>query len=83
MSYGHLRFGIETEALLTPRQVQEFKNLEAFAEYILKDYQVVKHDTWPDMYINLEGSYAGSDVHMKWSLSNDITIKPDHNTQCS
>ena len=56
MSYKFLRFGIETEFLLTPRDGKDYKNdIEAFVKYVRGVYQSGKNSSWPNMHLDNDG----------------------------
>ncbi|KAF9642999.1 hypothetical protein BDM02DRAFT_3123937 [Thelephora ganbajun] len=81
MSYEHLRFGLEAELLLNPRDAPEFDDIKAFVKWILQGYQGFKRPLWPSMHVDLEGSYSSKNEKTGWSLSDDGSMHPDHDAQ--
>ncbi|KAF9643628.1 hypothetical protein BDM02DRAFT_3191383 [Thelephora ganbajun] len=77
---NHLRFGIEVEFLLYLKDEKHvFKNIEGFAEFVLSVYQKEKDKSWPDMHIDLDGSFKGKNAATEWSFSKDKSIERDPN----
>lgn len=70
-----LRFGIEVEFLLTPRDGKDYGDDPTFVKRVHDTY---KEDTWPGMHIDIEGSYAGTN---DTSLTNDESVKVIHYKQ--
>ena len=84
MNEGYLRFGIESEVFLVPRQSSDdFTSLEGFANFMIKTYNDKKRTAWPKMHLDIDGSYKGHDQAIEWTLTNDSSLKPDHvDKQC-
>lgn len=83
MSYKLLRFGIETEFLLTPRDGKDYNgDMRAFAKYVRDVYQKGKDSSWPNMHLDIDGSYAGENDKIEWSLTDDESVAVTHNKQC-
>ncbi|KAF9642852.1 hypothetical protein BDM02DRAFT_1857417 [Thelephora ganbajun] len=74
---NHLRFGIEVEFLLSPREAHTFKDIGEFANFVLAFYKSKKDKSWPNMHVDLDGSYEGDNDTIEWSLSDDASIKHD------
>ena len=67
MPSTHLRFGIETEFLLTPRQAREFKNIRALSDSSTS-LNIIKMANRPGglkMHIDFWGTYEGENDHME------------------
>ncbi|KAF9642998.1 hypothetical protein BDM02DRAFT_3123933 [Thelephora ganbajun] len=47
---NHLRFGIEVEFLLSPREARTFKDIGEFANFVLAFYKSKKVESWPNMH---------------------------------
>jgi len=83
MSYKYLRFGIETEFLFTPRDGKDYQgDTRAFAKYVRGVYQNGKNSSWPDMHLDIDGSYEGENDKVEWSLTDNESVTVTHNKQC-
>ncbi|KAJ5263717.1 amidoligase enzyme-domain-containing protein [Penicillium angulare] len=80
------RIGIELEVLLSHRRktTEEFEDLEAFANTLVTDLEAFHSRTSrrprPRVHNDVNGVYEG-DEENEWSLTDDVTIKPDDNDQ--
>ena len=83
MSYEFLRFGIEVEFLLTPRDGKDYQgNTKTIARWVRNEYQSKKEASWPGMHVDIDGSYSGSNDTIEWSLTDDESVQVTHNKQC-
>ncbi|KAF9642850.1 hypothetical protein BDM02DRAFT_1857295 [Thelephora ganbajun] len=73
----HLRFGIEVEFLLTPREAHAFKDVSEFTNFVLSFYKSKKVESWPNIHVDLDGSYEDKNDKIEWSLTNDAPINHD------
>jgi len=83
MTYKFLRFGIEAEFLLTPRDSKDYKgNLREFAKHVRDVYKTGKDTTWPNMHLDIDGGYMGANDKIEWSLTDDESVTVTDNKQC-
>ena len=83
MPYKFLRFGIEAEFLLTSRDGKDYKgDLRVFAKYVRDVYKTGKDKAWPNMHLDIDGSYMGDNDKIEWSLTDDESVTVTHNKQC-
>lgn len=81
------QIGIEMEVLLTHRRktTDEFEDLEAFANTLVADLKMVhsraSRRPQPLVHNDVDGVYEGEEGN-EWSITDDVTIKPDDNDQC-
>lgn len=77
------RIGIELEILLTHRKKakDEFPDLEAFANHLIAHFHAARRP-YPRVHNDVDGIYEGSEISAEWSLTDDVTIKPDTDDQC-
>ncbi|KAJ5404866.1 amidoligase enzyme-domain-containing protein [Penicillium sp. CMV-2018d] len=78
------RIGIELEILLTHRKKakDEFPDLEAFANHLIAHFHSARRP-YPRVHNDVDGIYEGSEISAEWSLTDDVTIKPDTDDQWS
>ncbi|KAJ6138445.1 amidoligase enzyme-domain-containing protein [Penicillium samsonianum] len=76
------RIGIELEILLTHRKKakDEFPDLEAFANHLIAHFHAARRP-YPRVHNDVDGIYEGSEISAEWSLTDDVTIKPDTDDQ--
>ncbi|KAJ5778191.1 amidoligase enzyme-domain-containing protein [Penicillium odoratum] len=80
------RIGIELEVLLSHRKKtrDQFEDLEAFANALIVDLETVhsraSRRPRPRVHNDVDGVYEGEE-EIEWSLTDDITIKPDNSNQ--
>ena len=77
------RISIELEILITHRKkaTDEFEDLEAFAQDLVAHFSAACRPS-PRVHNDVDGTYEGSDMSDEWSLTDDVTIRPDNNRQC-
>lgn len=81
------RIGLELEVLLSHRRktTDGFEDPEAFANALVTDLEMVhsraSRRPQPRVHSDVNGVYEGEDGN-EWSLTDDVTIKPDDSDQC-
>jgi hypothetical protein len=83
MTVDFLRFGIEVEFLLTPRDGKDYKGkTKPFAKWVCSEYTNKKEASWPGMHIDIGDSPSGPNDAIEWSLTDDESVQVTHNKQC-
>ena len=82
MANNHFRYGVEVELLLSLRKPPRhpFLNLKTFAEYLVEVYKSAGH---PKMIENISGYEEKRNDYLKWSVTNDVTLKKTSSNQCT
>lgn len=81
------QIGVELEVLLSHRKkvVDDFEDLEAFAESLVDDLKLVysraSRRPRPWVHNGINGIYEGNEGQ-EWSFTDDVTTKPDDHDQC-
>jgi hypothetical protein len=86
MSSNNFRVGIEAEVLLRLHNTSKTpKDLEGFSAVLVNYFnQTTIASGCPKMHSDIEGDFDGPNGLSEWSITEDVTIKPDEgrNDQC-